>query len=140
MTLVPIPPHDLLVFDIRSVLRTLDSHLIQVCAWARYQTDNNINPDHAALIQQGSTTDQKLIAYKAQVIDDFIVMAINSFEHTWIQRDLSRITPKEKDCYEELHVSWRELFRSIKFKPEYAGMFAHYQRINESIFIAIPKY
>lgn len=140
MSLVPIPPHDLFTFDVRPVLNMLDMHHIGVCAMNRYQADNNINPDYAMYIPLGSVTDQKLVAYRAQVIDDFIATAINSFEHTWIQRDLSRMTPLEIRCFGEMTPAWHALFRCITLKPEYAGSFAHYQRINDSIFLAIPKY
>lgn len=140
MVIEPIPPHVLLSFDIRPVLTNLDMYSIQVLADSRYREENNINPDYAMIVQSNTIVDQKIQALKAQVIDDFIITTINSFEHTWIQRDLKHITFKEMNIFDDQLKARSELYQCVRFQPEYAGMFAHYQRIGDTIFIAVPKY
>lgn len=140
MTIDPIPPHTLLSFDIRPVLATLDMYPIKAFALSRYQAENNINPDHALLYTLASPMAQKLQAIQEQVIDDFIISSINGFEHTWIQRDLRHVTHKELLFFSEQTQARHELYLCARFKSEFAGMFAHYQRIGNTIFLAIPKY
>lgn len=133
-------PHILLTFDIRPVLTLLDMAFIPGLAIARHNRLTGHNPDHAQIIQFGSETDQKIRITREVIIDDFICMAINSFEHTWVHRDLKHITPAEHRAYNECREAWQALYRCLIFKPEHAGMFAHYQRINDSIFLAIPQH
>lgn len=140
MTIEPVPPHVLLTYDIRAALRLLDMYPIKKYALDRYQRENNINPDYAMIIKSQSPTDQKLRALEAQVIDDVIITMINGFEHTWIQRDLRHMTHEEILFVSSQAAFRHELFHSVRINPEYAGMFAHYQRIGESIFLAVPKY
>lgn len=140
MTLEPIPPYVLLAYDIRAALAKLDMYPIKAYALKRYQSENNINPDYAMVIKSQSVTDQKLQALEAQVIDDIIITMINDFEHTWIQRDLRHITNEELSFIHSQTDFKYELFRCVRINPEFAGMFAHYQRLGESIFLAVPKY
>jgi len=140
MTIEPIPPHVLLSYDIRTALSKVDMYPIKAYALKRYQNENNINPDFAMLIPQGSPTDQKLRAIEAQIIDDLIITMINSFEHTWIQRDLRHVTLEEQSFFNTQSDFRHELFMCVRIQPEFAGVFAHYQRISESIFLAVPKY
>lgn len=140
MTIDPVPPHVLLTYDIRAALTLLDMYPIKTYALNRYQAENNINPDHAIIYKLQSATDQKLRAIEAQVVDDLIITMLNSFEHTWIQRDLRHVTDRELTFFNEMAAFRHELFMSVRIPTEYAGMFAHYQRIGESIFLAVPKY
>lgn len=140
MTIDPIPPHTLLSYDIRVALRYIDMYPVKHFALARYQAENNINPDYAMIIRSESPMDQKLKAIEAQVIDDLVITMLNGFDHTWIQRDLRHVTHKEQMFFNEQAAFRHELFMSVRIPPEFAGMFAHYQRIGESIFLAVPKY
>lgn len=140
MTIDPVPPHVLLTYDIRSALKLIEMFPVKHFALARYQDENNINPDHAMIIRKASPTDQKLTAIEAQVIDDLIITLLNGFEHTWVQRDLRHVTHKEQTFFNEQVAFRHELFMSVRIPPEFAGVFAHYQRIGESIFLAVPKY
>ena len=133
-------PFDLLTFDIRPVLPVLDHDVIRRIAFMRYDKRTGRNPDHAMIIPRGSEYDQRVAITSGEIIDDFISMAINSFEHTWVHRDLRHMTEAELSTYREFTEAWRALYKCIHFKPEYAGMFAHYQRINDAIFLAVPKY
>lgn len=140
MTVDPIPPHTMLAFDIRPVLALLDLYPVKAFAIQRWQLENNLNPDHAFIIHRGSPTDQKLQAIEAQVVDDFIISSINNFEHTWIQRDLRHLTRKELLFFNEQAKAREELYRCVRVPHDFAGMFAHYQRIGDTIFLVIPKY
>lgn len=140
MTIDPIPPHTLVSFDIRPVLTNLDMYAVKSFATQRWQRDNNINPDYAMLYKIGSPTDQKLKAYEAQVIDDFIIATFNSFEFTWIQRDQSHVTPKEHEWFFREEEARRMLFRCAQMRNEFAGMFAHYQRLGDTMFLVVPKF
>ena len=133
-------PYDLLTFDIRSVLPFIDHGVIRQLAHMRYDLRSGRNPDHAMIIKRGCEYDQRVRITTDEILDDFICTAINSFEHTWVHRDLRHMTEAEFRQYDEFPEAWRALYQSIHFKPEYAGMFAHYQRINDSIFLAVPKY
>lgn len=132
--------HTLLTFDIRPVLPLLDLAFINHCALQRHHKDIGHNPDHAFIIQSGSVADQKIRVHRENVIDDLICKAINSFEHTWVHRNLGSLTKEEQRAYDECHSAWSALYLCITFQPEHAGTFAHYQRINDSIFLAVPKY
>lgn len=140
MTVEPIPPHVLCTFDIRPVLMAMDMYAVRSFATQRWQELENRNPDHAFIYKMGSPTAQKLEAIQAQVIDDFIIHTYNSFEHTWIQRDQRHLTPKELDWYARENDARRALFRAVQLNHDYAGMFAHYQRIGDSMFLLVPKY
>lgn len=140
MTIDPVPPYVLLTYDIRMALKLIDMYPVKHFAMARYQAENNINPDYAMIIKSESPTDQKLRAIEAQVIDDLIITMLNGFDHTWVQRDLRHLTQKEQSFFNEQNAFRHELFMSVRIPPEFAGMFAHYQRIGESIFLAVPKY
>lgn len=136
----PILPHVMLAFDIRPVMPLLDLYHINYIAQTRYLREIGHNPDHAFLLKQGSEGDQKIRVHRENVIDDLICRAINSFEHTWVHRNLRNITHDEQRAFESCHLAWSALYRCIIFQPEHAGLFAHYQRINDSIFLAVPKY
>ncbi len=140
MTIEPVPEHILLSYDVRSALQLLDMYPVKAYALQRYKRENNLNPDFAIVIQSQSPTDQKLRALEAQVIDDLIITTINGFEHTWIQRDLRHMTHNEILFASDQAAFRHELFHTVRINPEFAGMFAHYQRIGESIFLAVPKY
>jgi hypothetical protein len=133
-------PYDLLTFDIRPVLPLIDHSMIRSLAFQRHDQRIGRNPDHAMIIPQGSEYDQRVRITTDEILDDFICTAINSYEHTWVHRDLRHMTEAERRIHGEFPEAWRALYQSIHFKPEYAGMFAHYQRINDSIFLAVPKY
>lgn len=132
--------YDLLTFDIRPVMTLIDHDVIRRMAFLRYDQRTGRNPDHAMIIKRGSEYDQRVRITSDEILDDFISLAINSFEHTWVHRNLSHITDAEKRIYQDLTDAWSALYKCIHFKPEYAGMFAHYQRINDAIFLAVPKY
>ncbi len=136
----PILPHDLLTFDIRPVLPLLDILPLNHCAIARHHLEVGHNPNYAFLFKEGSEADKMIRVHRDNILDDWICKAINSFEHTWVKRPLSQLTKEELRGYELNHPAWTALYRCLHLKPEYAGMYAHYQRINDSIFLAIPKY
>lgn len=140
MTVEPIPAHVICTFDIRPVLMKLDMYAVRAFATQRWQELENRNPNHAFIYSVKSPTAQKLEAIQAQVIDDFIIHTYNTFEHTWIQRDQRHVTDKELDWFYREVDARRELFRAVQLKPDYAGMFAHYQRLGDSMFLVVPKY
>lgn len=133
-------PYDLLSFDIRPVLLLIDHSLIRRLAFIRHGQRMGMNPNNAILVKQGCEYDQRVRITGDEIIDDFISLAINSFEHTWVHRNLSHISEAEKTVYNDSSNVWRMLYQCVSFRPEYAGLFAHYQRVNDSIFLAIPKY
>lgn len=132
--------HIMLTFDIRPVLPLLDLSFINHCALVRYHAEIGHNPDHAFLYKTGSEADQKIRVHRENVIDDLICKAINSFEHTWIHRDLGKLTQQELHAYNACSSAWSALYKCVIFQPEHAGLFAHYQRIGDAIFIAVPTY
>lgn len=134
------PKYELNTFDIRPVMPLIDHSVIRRLAFMRHDHRIGRNPDHAMIIKQGSEYDQRVRITEAEIIDDFICTAINSFEHTWIHRDLRHMTAMEQAQYHNFSDAWSALYRCIHFKPEHAGMFAHYQRIGDSIFLAVPKF
>lgn len=131
--------YDLHTFDIRPIFQHLDQAYILRLAFNRQDALSGRNPDHAVIIKQGSEHDQKIRIMAQTVIDDFICMAINSFEHTWVHRNLKHITAEEQKAYMACDEAWSALYRCINFNQIPAGMFAHYQRVNDSIFLAVPK-
>lgn len=132
--------YDLLTFDIRPAITLIDHDVVRRMAFLRYDKTTGRNSDHAMIITRGSEHDQRVRITSDEILDDFFSLAINSFEHTWIHRNLSHVTEAEKRVYQEFPEAWSALYKCIHFKPEYAGMFAHYQRINDAIFLAVPKY
>lgn len=132
--------YNLLTFDIRPAITLIDHEVIRRLAFMRYDKRTGRNPEHAMLITQGSEYGQRVRITSEEILDDFIATAINSFEHTWIHRNLSHLTEAETRVYQDHSDAWRALYQSIHFESEYAGMFAHYQRINDAIFLAVPKY
>lgn len=134
------PKYDLNTFDIRPVLPLIDHSVLRRLAFLRHDARIGRNSDHAMIIKAGGEYDQRVRITEAEILDDFICTAINSFEHTWVHRDLRHMTPVEKTQYHNFSDAWSALYRCIHFKPEYAGMFAHYQRINDSIFLAVPTF
>ena len=118
-------PHSLHAFDIRPVLPLLDLHFINHCAIARYHKEVGHNPDHAFIMTTGSEADQKIRVHRDNFIDDLICRAINSFEHTWVHRNLNNITHEEQRAFEAGHLAWSALYKCIIFQPEHAGISDH---------------
>lgn len=133
-------PYDLHVFDIRPVLPLIDHDALRRIAFLRYDKRTGRNSDHAMIITKGSEYDQRVRITSDEILDDFISIAINTFEHTWVHRNLSHVSDVEHKLYREFPEAWRALYQCIHFQPEHAGLFAHYQRINDAIYLAIPKY
>lgn len=131
--------YDLHTFDIRPIFQHLDQAYILRLAFNRHDASIGRDPSHAMLYTLGGEYDQKAKITAAQILDDFICMAINSFEHTWVHRNLKHITAEEQKAYMACQDAWSALYRCINFNQISAGMFAHYQRVNDSIFLAVPK-
>lgn len=136
----PMNKYDLVTMDIRPVMPLLDLQSIRRLAYTRHDQLIGRDPNHAMIFKIDGEYNQKAIITSENILDDFICKAINSFEHTWVHRNLSHLTPHEIRVYQEQSEAWSALYKCLVFDPAHAGMFAHYQRIKDSIFLAIPKF
>lgn len=131
---------DLSVWDISYAFEVMDALPLKVFAMQRYYEDKGLNPDHARIWTEEDKMGQELRVYREQVLDDFIVFTINSFEFCFISRpELSRITEKERRQFLECQEARSHIYRTVQMNPELAGRFIRYQRIGKSIYLITPK-
>lgn len=132
--------YDISTWDISHAFKVLDALPMRVFALNRYIERKGLNPDHAMLYTEDDNMGRELRVIREEVLDDFIVFTINSFEFCFISRpSLAQMTEKERRSFLNCHEAVSHIYQTIKLNPDLAGRFVRYQRIGKSIFLITPK-
>lgn len=132
--------YDLNVWDISHAFEVLDSLPVKVIAMNRYIERKGLNPDNAMLWHDETEMGRELRVIREEVLDDFIIYTINSFEFCYISRPgLSILSEKERRYFLDAHAARAHIYQTVQLAPELAGRFIRYQRIGKSIYLITPK-
>lgn len=127
-------------YDLSHAFINMDSLPIRHFALARWQERQGLDPDNATLYHMESNMGKELAVIREEVLDDFLAFTINSFEFCYISRaSLSRISEKERHYFLTQDVARSHIYSEIKFDPELAGRYVHFQRQRNNVFLIVPN-
>lgn len=133
--------HEMGVWDLWPVFTMMDALPLRSFAMQRYQHSKGLDPDHAVLYNVESRMAQELRVINDEIIDDFLVYTLNSFEFCYISRpSLGALTEPERRWFIENVEARAYIYDNVKLDPELSGRFIRFQRIGKSIFLVTPKH
>lgn len=132
--------YEMVVWDLEPMFKMIDSLPLKSLAFLRYSESKGFSTDNAYIYTNEGVMAQELRLVQEELIDDFIVYSINSFEFVYISRpSLSKLTEKERRWFVENERAVKFIYETLRFNTELAGRFIRYQRIGKSIFLITPK-